>query len=141
MIKQDRLVVATDLKALTQIQQWFSDFCKSSGDRAAWVIAQFDGLNLALAEGFTNAVRHAHAELPPTTPIVIEVSLWPNRIEIRIWDQGQPFDPTVLKDPEPGALLEGGYGWFLIRRIADQVQYLRSQQGGNCLWIIKSGAS
>ena len=137
MLRRDHLAVNSKLEALSLVQQWFREFCEASDSELAWVGEHFDRLNLALAEGFTNAVRHAHEHLPPETPIDLDLSIWRDRIEIRIWDRGQPFNPDVLKEPTPGELQEGGYGWFLLRRLADNVVYQRSQDGRNCLWIVK----
>ena len=50
---------------------------------------------------------------------------------------GGPFDPDQLAEPQPGTLKEGGYGWFLIRRLADNVDYERNDLGRNCLRIVK----
>lgn len=37
---------------------------------STWLVkTQLDRLNLALAEGFTNAVRHAHHALPQKQPL------------------------------------------------------------------------
>lgn len=137
MLQQDHLTVTSDLTVLTQVQKWFEQFCLQHLPRFSWPETQLYRLNLALAEGFTNAVRHAHHELPPETTIEIDLTLWDNRIEIRIWDQGKPFNPDSLEEPEPGTLREGGYGWFLLRRLADQVVYERSPDGRNCLLIVK----
>ena len=46
---------------------------------------------LAVVEGFTNAVRHAHKNLPLETPIDLAFSVFEERLEIEIWDSGQPF--------------------------------------------------
>ncbi|MEG4318988.1 MULTISPECIES: ATP-binding protein [unclassified Microcoleus] len=54
--------------------------------------AVFQNCKLATIEGFTNAVRHAHKHLPLATPIDLEITVFHNRIEIKIWDCGQPFD-------------------------------------------------
>jgi serine/threonine-protein kinase RsbW len=134
MLKQDCLTVQSQLELLSEVQQWFQSFCATSG--LAWLERVFNSLNLALAEGFTNAVRHAHENLPVDTPISIDLALWCDRIELRIWDHGQPFDPNRIPEPQPGTLCEGGYGWFLLRRLADRVEYQR-RQGQNCLWIVK----
>ncbi|MEO1591591.1 MAG: anti-sigma regulatory factor [Cyanobacteria bacterium J06632_22] len=134
MLKQDHLTVQSQLKGLPQVQQWFRRFCAAS--ELDWLNDVFDQLNLALAEGFTNAVRHAHAGLPDETPVCIDLTLWSDQIELRIWDQGKPFDPSVLQEPKPGTLREGGYGWFLLRRLADEIQYRRSDER-NCLVIVK----
>jgi serine/threonine-protein kinase RsbW len=134
---QDHLTVKSDLTVLNTVQKWFEQFCAKHMAGLACSENQLYRLNLALAEGFTNAVRHAHNDLPPETPIEIQITLTAQHIEIRIWDFGQPFDPTEIEEPEPGTLREGGYGWFLLRRLADQVTY--SHQGErNCLLIMKS---
>ncbi len=132
MLRQTQLSVDSNLEALSSVQQWFRVFFSQLVKESPWLIDQFDPLNLALAEGFTNAVRHAHANLPSTTPIEIEIlaqklgaknNCETDSIEIRIFDQGDPFDPSSLSEPKPGSLREGGYGWFLLRRLADQVTY------------------
>jgi serine/threonine-protein kinase RsbW len=92
---------------------------------------------LGISRGLTNAVRHAHRALPPETTVEIEVSLWVDRLEMRIWDHGKPFNPDAIAEPEPGTLQVGGYGWFLLRRLADRVVYERSTDGRNFLLIVK----
>lgn len=137
MVKQEHLMVTSRLDGLLQVQHWFRDVCQSLEADNSWVKNYADRLAIALTEGFTNAVRHAHAELPPETAIDIDFALWRDHLEIRIWDRGQPFNPEALPEPEPGALLESGYGWFLLRRLADKVTYQRFQDGRNCLSIIQ----
>lgn len=137
MLQQAHLTVKSDLNVLTYVQEWFKHFCLKHSTKLFWLESQLYPLNLALAEGFTNAVRHAHHELPRETSIEIDVFLWEDRIEIRVWDHGQPFNPDALEEPQPGTLREGGYGWFLLRRLADRVRYERSQDGRNCLSIVK----
>ncbi|MBV8882376.1 MAG: anti-sigma regulatory factor [Chroococcidiopsidaceae cyanobacterium CP_BM_RX_35] len=139
MLQQDHLRVKSDLTVLNQVQQWFKRFCSRYSIQFSWSENQLYRLNLALAEGFTNAVRHAHHALPPETTIDIDLTLWTDRLEIRIWDQGKPFNPDALEEPAPGTLQEGGYGWFLLRRLADHVVYERGADGRNCLVIVKHG--
>lgn len=138
LLKLERLKVKSDLTVQVQVQEWFEKFYLNHISRKDSSKRQFHRLNLALAEGFSNAVRHAHQELPSETTIEIELAVWEERIEIRIWDQGKPFDPNVLEEPLPGTLCQGGYGWFLLRRLADQVIYERCQDGRNCLLISSS---
>jgi serine/threonine-protein kinase RsbW len=135
MPRCEHLIVDSKLEALFKVQQWFKDLYASLDPESAWVKGYCDRLNIAVAEGFTNAVRHAHAMLPPETPVIIDVLLKGDRIEICIWDQGKPFNPDHLTEPEPGSLLsDGGYGWYLLRRVADKVIY-RRQGTKNCLEI------
>lgn len=137
MFYQDSLTVNSKLTVLNYVQKWFEKFWlqhdPATIDRRDH---QLYRLNLALAEGFTNAVRHAHSGLSADTSIDIQVTLHDDRMEIQIWDWGQPFDPTGIREPQPGTLQEGGYGWFLLRRLADEVSYDRRGQR-NCLRIVK----
>ncbi|CEJ42627.1 ATP-binding protein [Umezakia ovalisporum] len=135
--QHDHLTVKSELQLLNYVQKWFEEFCLKYLPQFGWSESQLYRLHLALAEGFTNAVRHAHRALPPETTIEIEVSLWIDRLEMRIWDQGKPFDPDAIAEPQPGTLQVGGYGWFLLRRLADRVVYERSTDGKNCLLIVK----
>lgn len=137
MLDQDHITVHSELKLLNHVQKWFEEFCLRHLAQLSWSESQLYRLNLALAEGFTNAVRHAHHFLPPETTIDIDLALSVERLEIRIWDQGKPFNPDALEEPKPGTLQEGGYGWFLLRRLADQVIYERAPSGRNCLLIVK----
>lgn len=124
------------MRVLNQVQSWFEQICLQYKPYVSWPEHQLYRLNLALAEGFTNAVRHAHDGLPPETPIEIRLTVAEDQIEICIWDQGKPFDPESLEEPKPGTLREGGYGWFLLRRLADHVGYERHGTR-NCLRIVK----
>jgi serine/threonine-protein kinase RsbW len=135
MLRLERLKVKSDLIVQAQVQKWFEQFCLDNICHKYSSNHQFYRLNLALAEGFSNAVRHAHQSLPTDTIIEIELAIFDGRIEIRIWDQGEPFNPDAIEEPEPGTLCEGGYGWFLLRRLADKVVYNRCQDGRNCLLI------
>lgn len=144
MLQQEHLTVKTDINRLIDVLQWFDRFCNRNLSRLSWVADDRASLNLALEmlklaldEGFTNAVRHAHKDLPPETPIDLEITLWVERLEIRIWDRGEPFDPPPQKAPDPDKLSIGGYGWFLMRSIADNVVHSRCADGRNCLLIVK----
>ncbi len=143
MLERAYLTVTSRLEELSSVQRWFRLLVSRLAVKSPWLDEQFDQLNLALAEGFTNAVRHAHADLPGNTPIDIELLLRTDRIEIRIFDRGDPFDPDSLSEPKPGSLREGGYGWFLLRRLADRVTYDRAisksrTKQRNCLRIVKT---
>jgi serine/threonine-protein kinase RsbW len=137
IVQQDHLTVKSDLKLQNHVQQWFEQFCLQYLTPYGWSESQLYRLNVALAEGFTNAVRHAHRKLPPETNIEIKLSLWIDRLEIRMWDYGEPFNPDDVPEPKPGTLQDHGYGWYLIRRVADYVVYERADDSRNCLLIVK----
>jgi serine/threonine-protein kinase RsbW len=134
--KQARIKVNTDLSALATVLTWFGEqFDHSMMPYSAWLQCQ-----LALAEGFTNAVRHAHRGKPVETPIEIEVTLSQHALEIRIWDYGSEFDLEHListLSPEADKEAEGGRGLKLMRQMADILTYTRSVDQRNCLLIVK----
>lgn len=129
------LQVNTDLDELTKVLDWFDQFKEPPTPLQAHMQCQ-----LAVAEGFTNAVRHAHMNRPPTLLIDLEVQVFDDRIEIRIWDQGAPFDLAARLSQMPAALdteAEGGRGLRLMERIADHLSYSRLSDQRNCLLLVK----
>ncbi len=94
---------------------------------------------LALAEGFTNAVRHAHKNKPPETLIEIEISLSREEITIQVWDYGQPFQLESLQErlKHQQELATGGRGIEILQKIADNLSYDRTPDNRNCLVIRK----
>lgn len=128
--------VPSDLRALDRVLSWFDQFNQPSIPKKVWIQCQ-----LALAEGFTNAVRHAHKDLPSNVPIDIEVCLFPQALELRIWDQGPPFDleqrlqkAETTVDDHSG----GGRGIAILQKIADKLSYTRTDDNRNCLLIVKT---
>lgn len=131
-----RLQTQTDPNELKSVLAWFDQFQAAPIPHGVWLQCQ-----LALSEGFTNAVRHAHAGLPPATPVTIEVAVGDRTIDIWIWDQGPGFDlRTVLRhrisqsDPDS----EGGRGLKIMYLVADRLTYDPVPEGGNCLHLYKA---
>lgn len=128
--------VPTDLKALDEVLLWFDQLKQPPIPKKAWLQCQ-----LAIAEGFTNAVRHAHKGLSSNVPIDIEVTLFPQALEMRIWDQGPPFDlEQQLRNLEQNVdeNAGGGRGIAILQKIADKLSYTRTDDNRNCLLIVKS---
>ena len=132
---QARIQVGTDLSALAQVLAWFDQFNHDAMPRSIWLQCQ-----LALAEAFTNAVRHAHKNRPPDTPIEIEVKVANLAMEMRVWDYGSDFDLNKLLEDLPLEMdksAEGGRGLKLMKQMADVLKYERTEDDRNCLVIVK----
>ena len=114
------LQVKTDITVVEQVLQWS---------------AQLDALpipqpvvmqcKIALVEGFTNAVRHAHKSLPVSTPIDLEIEVLNGHVKLKIWDCGQPFDLKAklgklqnMKDSEQRGIL--GIFFKVVTKILGQ---------------------
>jgi serine/threonine-protein kinase RsbW len=127
--------VESDLGALAQVLSWFDQFSRFPIPHLAWLECQ-----LMLAEGFTNAVRHAHRDRPGDLPIDIEVTVRADALELRVWDFGDEFDlqqklDALPSDQDPYA--EGGRGLRLLQRMADILRYTRMADQRNCLLVVK----
>ena len=83
------LQVNTEVNALTKVLEWFEQLQDLSISIPNEVWFQFQ---LALAEGFTNAVRHAHKNLHRETPIQLEITVLNGCLELKVWDCGPRFD-------------------------------------------------
>ncbi len=131
------LQVNTELSAVDQDLNWYEPLEKLPFPKT--VLWQ---CKLALVEGFTNAVRHAHKGLSLETPIELEVTVFKERLEIRIWDYGQAFDlkaklselSEINQDPLER---EGGRGLEFMQKLADQLSYTRTYDKRNCLLLVK----
>ncbi|MEB3358238.1 MAG: anti-sigma regulatory factor [Synechococcales bacterium] len=133
--QQASLQTPTDLNALAQVLTWFDQFRASKMPPPIWLQCQ-----LALAEGFTNAVRHAHRGLPVDTPIDIEVKVGDHCSEIRIWDYGPGFDfddYLAHASDRVDKNAEGGRGLGLMKQISSSLSYSRIDDQRNCLLLIK----
>lgn len=114
--------------------QWFSQFRNKCSDEVFWLQSE-----IALVEIFTNAVRHAHRNYPEETPIEITLDWQPDRIEIKIWDQGQPFDLMGYIESLPDRIdpdREGGRGLKIIKEVSDHLSYTRHHDR-NCFTLIR----
>ncbi len=87
-------------------------------------------LNLALDELVANAVNYGFEGVAEPR---IEITLWVSGtlMVLTITDNGRPFDPTELADPDVSSSLEerpvGGLGLHLVRSFADRVTYQHTE--------------
>ena len=87
LIHESHLEISTNLNEINRVLEWFGEFERNN--LAADIVWK---VRIALIEGFTNAVRHAHKNKPESTPIVIDGLLFSEQLEIHIWDCGGEFD-------------------------------------------------
>ena len=132
------LQVDTKLAALDEVLSWFeSSISPFLPQATGWQC------EVALAEAFTNAVRHAHQDLPTSTPIDLEIELFNSFLEMRVWDFGEPFDfqeKLQANEQNLNSLeQEGGRGLQFIKKLTDELHYLSLTESStrNCLVIRK----
>ncbi|MEN9795428.1 MAG: hypothetical protein RLZZ150_405 [Bacteroidota bacterium] len=87
-------------------------------------------LHVAITEAVNNAIIHAHA-CQPDVAVDISVQTSDTEVVVVVRDYGPGFDPDQVPDPRlPENLLrEGGRGVFLIRHLADAVEFRPGDPG------------
>lgn len=135
LIASQRLQVKSKYDELTHVMAWFDAMRHPVVPNDTWLACQ-----TMLGEGFDNAICHAHQELSPETPILLETVVLNHAIILRIWDQGIPFDfegrlQTVSDDIDPNA--ERGRGLSILSQLADHLAYTRTSKNCNCLVMVK----
>ncbi len=136
MISQNQIQVRSLLTELSLVLSWFNQLNQGAIPSGVWVQCQ-----TALAEGFTNAVRHAHKSKPADTPIEVEVIVQDRCLEIRVWDQGDVFNLAQKLASNPKLVDKtsiGGRGLVLLDKISDHLSYSRTADDRNCLLIVKN---
>lgn len=86
-----------------------------------------DAVQIVLGEMLNNIVEHGYRD-DRLGAVVVRVERQGTAILLTTLDWGRAYSAGALPTgpaPEPEALAEGGYGWFLIRTLARDISYVR----------------
>lgn len=94
-------------------------------------------LRVGLTEALANAMLYGNNR-DPRKRVTVETQIEPERISVRVTDEGRGFDPEQVDDPTTPSNLNkvGGRGIFLIRKLMDQVEF--NDRGNSILMILNS---
>jgi len=85
-------------------------------------------VGMILDELLTNLATHGGAD---DADAAVRISIEKERVFVEISDSGPPFDPRSTPDPDVAAPIEdrdiGGLGLFLMRKLASDIHYDRSE--------------
>lgn len=101
---------------------------------------RIDDLKLAVSEACTNAIE-AHDASESTERVVVGFHDGDDRLEVRVNDRGEGFDPMSLPEhppvTDPDRLnFERGLGIPLIRSLVDEVDFDTSEEGTSVTLVI-----
>ncbi len=105
----------------------------------SWLTAdQAERLKTAVAEASMNAMEHGN-EYRDDLPVDVEVSIWPDRLVVRITDLGTGQEDDH-EEPDLEAKLEGrqtprGWGMFLIRHMVDEMN-VTTEEGQHTVELV-----
>jgi serine/threonine-protein kinase RsbW len=101
-------------------------------------------IDLAVDEACSNVIDHAYAG-DDQGEIRILLDLNETGLRITIQDDGAPFDPDCVAEPDLTSPLETrcerGLGVYLIREVMDEAHYNFSSPGVNQLTLVKNFVS
>jgi serine/threonine-protein kinase RsbW len=132
------LEVPADENNLSEVRDFIADICTKAG----FLKSETNNTKLAVDEACTNIIKHAYKE--KGGDIRIDVQAEPGKIEINIFDRGEPFDWSEVKEPDLDLYVEigkkGGLGIYLMNRLMDSLNYSASP-AGNRLYMAKSSSA
>ena len=127
-----RLEIPADDRRLSEVRDFVTRACEDLG----YTGRALANIRLAVDEACTNVVKHAYPDRSGT--LRIQVGRRRGSLEIRVADQGKPFDGRV-EIPHLGqwvdARRKGGFGVFLMHRLMDEVRYETTPAGNE--WILR----
>lgn len=95
-------------------------------------------IEMAVHESLINAIMHGNKN-DASKHVWLRYQIFGDRLEIRVRDQGNGFDPNALPDPlAPQNLLNvSGRGIFLIRTFMDEFRVERISGSGTEVTMVK----
>jgi serine/threonine-protein kinase RsbW len=125
-----------NFKSLAPISDFIVELAEDAGFSSNDVYA----IQTAVDEACANIIDHAYGA-EDIGNIEINVNKIRNGIQIVLHDEGEPFDPMDVPDPDINSPLEirreRGLGIFFMRRLMDKVIFEFSSKKGNTLTLVK----
>ena len=127
------LELPTDIGSIEGAVEYVMQRCRGCEREARKLDFNF---RVGLTEALSNAMMYGNSH-DPSKRVLVEVALQAGRLEARITDQGQGFDPTAVPDPtSPENLTKPcGRGLFLMRKLLDEVSY--NAQGNQVTLVLR----
>ena len=103
-------------------------------------------IGVAVRESVINAIKHGNKE-DAAKPVSIEFAFTPvdhpTQLVVCIIDRGEGFEPEAVADPlaPENMLKSSGRGIFFMRNFMDDVQLLRTPEGGMEIRMVKKLAA
>jgi len=117
-----------------------SKFVVEQAEEAGFSPSEVYAIQTAVDEACSNIIDHAYGG-EDLGEIKIKVKNYTNKIQIILVDQGDPFNPEDIPEPDITSPLEirkeRGLGIFFMRNLMDKVLFEFSATDGNTLTLVK----
>lgn len=117
-----------------------SQFIVKQAEETGFSPSEIYGIQTAVDEACSNIIDHAYGG-ENLGEITIRVKQFAKKIQIIIVDQGDPFIPEDIPEPDITSPLEirkeRGLGIFFMRNLMNKVLFDFSETEGNTLTLVK----
>ena len=123
-IDKKKITIPADLSEMGRVTKFIGNFltavhCSNKARIQIWI---------AVDEIFSNIARHADPGGGDTVTVLVHAEPEdPKSIVITFMDDGDPFDPLSVPDPDVTLSARkrrtGGLGLFMVKRITDELSY------------------
>jgi serine/threonine-protein kinase RsbW len=98
-------------------------------------------LAISVSELVNNAILHGNRR-DESKKVILQLFFEAGEVTICVEDEGKGFDPEKVANPLEGENLmrEVGRGIFIVRSLVDSVEFLRGQNGGVRVKLVKKFA-
>lgn len=138
-ISEDQLTVSGHFENLAKISDFIGHAAAQTGldEKATYAI------QLAVDEACANIIEHGY-EGEGRGQIHLTYRIKEDGLQVVIYDQGKPFDPSQVPEPDIHAPLSEraprGLGLFFIRNMVDSFEFKFGTHKGNQLILFKRRA-
>lgn len=126
-----RREIAADLDELRPARRWLVGCLAYLAPRERSLASD---LELVLGEILSNSIRHAYAP-GEKGRIEVGVELGSGEVILTVRDYGRAMDPASYRKPDLAVPHEGGYGIFLVGKLADEMKIESPEGVGNLVTV------
>lgn len=116
--------IKSELAEIARLAEQIEEFGVNNNIEPRYIF----NINLSLDELLTNTINYGYDDNEEHV-IIINMYLAVSEIVIQVQDDGKPFNPLDMPDPDLNRDLDerpaGGLGIYLVRTMMDQVEYER----------------
>lgn len=127
------LELPSDVRSIERAVDYVVLHCRDCRAQAKRLDLNF---RVGLTEALANAMLYGNGH-DPSKRVRVEIVLGPERLEARVTDQGEGFDPNAVPDPTAPANLTKpcGRGLFLMRELLDEVLF--NERGNQVTLVLR----
>ncbi len=126
VISGNKITIPSNLEYLTDVDNFIESTLQSYGTDESTIA----DIAISVSELVNNAIEHG-SKSGTAKEVTVEINRQNDKVQIRVRDRGNGFDPEQLDDPlaDENLLKEVGRGIFIVKSLMDSVDIQTSDKG------------